>query len=263
MKLKRQIRSVMVNNFDDQLFMTGFLALPTFPFPSIVDKQTRPDEEALFTSWLLSFRSKRLSEKYKDILAELFFLQTTSAPITEFPQFKKNPPPTFLNFVRTHRAPTKIVKEIADLIGEPLAAQTAQEELIKQEPDIAATSSQSLQQKQNQRPPTYQPTPPTEGTLVQVKIHGQSGLTSLPFFSGFIPRASHLSPVRLGDQQQPYRAQTPQPTHSGWPVVVRGSSVARDLLNEKMKQEAWVQRRVQELTKEGLWSLKRFPKVSY
>ena len=60
----------------------------------------------------------------------------------------------------------------------------------------------------------------------------------------------------LMQQHQPHQ-RTP-PLLSSRPPQ---SSHHRELLHAKMKQEAWVVRRVAELTKEGLWSSKRIPKV--
>jgi E1A-binding protein p400 len=44
-------------------------------------------------------------------------------------------------------------------------------------------------------------------------------------------------------------------------MTPKRASLFRDQLAEKVRQEAWVVRRVGELTREGLWSEKRLPKV--
>ena len=91
----------------------------------------------------------------------------------------------------------------------------------------------------------------------------------------YSPRSSLLSPVKFGDQLQPYKTGGPQiepqlaSTSSLLPTTSSNSSYAsyrlptynRENLLEKLRQEAWVSRRISDLTREGLWSDKRLPKV--
>ena len=71
------------------------------------------------------------------------------------------------------------------------------------------------------------------------------------------PRSSLLSPVKFGDLLQPLRSSSSRSTYADY----RLPSYTKDSLADKLRQEAWVTRRVSDLTREGLWSDKRLPKV--
>jgi len=74
----------------------------------------------------------------------------------------------------------------------------------------------------------------------------------------YSPRAVLLSPVRVGENLQTFSGLGPSASGLTTP---RRSSLFRDQISEKVKQEAWVIKRVNELSREGLWSEKRLPKV--
>jgi len=75
-------------------------------------------------------------------------------------------------------------------------------------------------------------------------------------FPPYSPRATLMSPVRVGEQLQAFSG-----LNLAGPSTLKRALAFRDQLAEKVRQEAWVTRRVNELTREGLWSEKRLPKV--
>ena len=76
----------------------------------------------------------------------------------------------------------------------------------------------------------------------------------------YSPRSSLLSPVKFGDQLQPQLKAVQPPSGSSY-TSYRLPSYSKDNLIDKLRQEAWVSKRVSDLTREGLWSDKRLPKV--
>lgn len=77
----------------------------------------------------------------------------------------------------------------------------------------------------------------------------------------YSPRSSLLSPVKFGDQLQPYAKAGSSGSSTSCYASYRLPSYSRENLAEKVRQEAWVYRRINDLTREGLWSDKRLPKV--
>ena len=75
----------------------------------------------------------------------------------------------------------------------------------------------------------------------------------------YSPRSSLLSPVKYGDQLQPFASNKLDSSSSY--ASYRLPSYTKDTLAEKVRQEAWVSRRINDLTREGLWWEKRLPKV--
>ena len=79
----------------------------------------------------------------------------------------------------------------------------------------------------------------------------------------YSPRSNLLSPVKFGDQLKELRTSSAKSTYADY----RLPSYTKDSLAEKLRQEAWVTRRIQDLTREGLWSGKnsknsRFQKLA-
>ena len=66
----------------------------------------------------------------------------------------------------------------------------------------------------------------------------------------YSPRSNLLSPVKFGDQLKELRTSSAKSTYADY----RLPSYTKDSLAEKLRQEAWVTRRIQDLTREGLWS---------
>ena len=91
--------------------------------------------------------------------------------------------------------------------------------------------------------------------------------STVPSKPPYSPRSNLLSPVKYGDQLQPRSLPATASASGGGTTAVsayasyRLPSYSRDLLAEKVRQEAWVTRRINDLSREGLWSEKRLPKI--
>ncbi len=175
-------------------------------------------------------------DAYKDHMAELFFLQSTHS-VVDLPAFKKKPNPQFLNFLKSNNCPKEILNEVRLTVGGGgnLDSISSAGDRVSASPSASSAVSSS----------SAAPTPATPTcTSSQASAAAPPRLVGLASSSAASPAASSSSSL----------PGTPS-------LLARTLSDSRELLGEKMKQEAYVLRRVQELTKEGVWSRDRLPKL--
>ena len=170
-------------------------------------------------------------DKYKEYMAELFHLQSagaaTSALILDFPAFKKKPTAQYINFLKSNHAPEDIMKEVRKAAGIKEPTQQQQTPQVQQASSPvkrpAGNVADDLPARKVVRPPPKAVPPPPPPTV-------------------------HAPPPQ---QQQPRQ----------WSSSSSVSPAVRAALASKMRQEAYVVRRVAELTRDGMWSAKKLPKV--
>ena len=200
-------------------------------------------------------RRKRLSDRrqarlqsvtntYKDNMSEWFFLQS-EGNIVDLHSFRRKPSQHFLTFLASHSAPIRVIDDVrARVLGPAMLT-----------PIIPLAVEQ---------PPPQLPRSVTSAAIAAA-LMAKSASSGIPMIASprlpnlqppYSPRAALMSPVRIGDQLQTFSGPS-----SSDPATPKRASVVRDQLVEKVKQEAWVIRRVNELTREGLWTEKRLPKV--
>ena len=209
-------------------------------------------------------RRARLIESYKDNMSELFFLQS-KGNVVDLPAFRRRPSQQYLNFLKSNNAPGDVMDEVRLAVLGPNA--------VFEKPVISVSTSASGK---------VTVTSAAMAAAV-VAAHGSNWKTitsastseavtttsTAPSKPPYSPRSNLLSPVKYGDQLQPFNSiarinstSTASNTASGSYASYRlPPAVSRDLLVEKARQEAWVARRVNELSREGLWSEKRLPKI--
>ena len=182
-----------------------------------------------------------VASSYKDNMGEWFFLQS-EGNIVDLHNFRRKPTQLFLTFLTQHSAPARVVEEVRARVFGPAV----------------------LSQKVEQPPPSPPPPRSVSSAAMAAAVTAKAAASgsplvasqrSQPLFPPYTPRAAVMSPVRVGEQLTSYSGTVtssgPKPRNSGF----------RDQLAEKVKQEAWVVKRVAELTREGVWSEKRLPKV--
>jgi len=80
----------------------------------------------------------------------------------------------------------------------------------------------------------------------------------------YSPRIGLLSPVKIGETQDIFTARlaVSRPAQTGSIPPPSAPVYSPDQVQERMKQEGWVTRRVAELARDGLWPAKRLPQVA-
>lgn len=201
-------------------------------------------------------RRERLMESYKDNMSELFFLQS-KGNVVDLPAFRKRPSQQYLNFLKSNNAPNEVMDTARLAVLGPNA-------LLLEKPQVTVSTTSGKVTVSS-----------AAMAAAVVAVHGSnwrpitggdastSALTTSVKQPPYSPRSSLLSPVKFGDQLQPY----PKPGSStsiapaSSYASYRLPSYSRENLVDKIRQEAWVHRRINDLTREGLWSDKRLPKV--
>lgn len=222
--------------------------------PCPARKKLKLDVEAANVERDHGSRRKRLSDRrqarlqsvasaYKDNMSEWFFLQSEGGNIVDLHSFRRKPSQHFLTFLTSHSAPTRVIDDVrARVLGPAMLTPV----------------------------PVVLPTPPplprsVTSAAMAAALMAKAAESGIPLVASqrlpnllppYSPRAALMSPVRVGDQLQTFSG--PSTSDAAEP---NRASVFREQLVEKVKQEAWVVRRVNELTREGLWSEKRLPKV--
>ena len=195
-------------------------------------------------------RLKSVTEAYKDNMAEWFFLQS-DGNIVDLPTFRRKPSQLFLTFLSSQSAPDRVIDDVRSRVlgpAQPTPATTFSEPAPSSPATPKSVSSAAMAAALMARAAA-------SGTplIPSQRLHQQQ--QNQPPYS---PRAVLLSPVRVGENLQTFSGLGP--STSGMMTPKRGS-VFREQFCEKVKQEAWVIKRVNELTRSGVWSDKRLPKV--
>ncbi len=177
-------------------------------------------------------RWKKSGAAYNSKAAELYFL-LGSHSLTDLPTFKKMPTPDYLSFLESRCCPPAVLKEIRSLTGEADSHANASVSAIKDE----GGDSRSVE----------------DATTSSTAAISSSAAPAKPRpVCAYTPKADYLPPVQTGANLDTFkRPDSPLPTIT---------SYSQDH-QYKVKQEAWVLRRVHELTREGMWTHKRVPKV--
>lgn len=206
-------------------------------------------------------RKARLHESYKDNMSELFFLQS-KGNVVDLPTFRKRPTQNYLTFLKSNSAPNDIMDEVRLAVLGPSAA--ASNVAVQQPPKSPVVTVSATSGKVT-----------VSSAAMAAAVVAAHGSNWRPVISSsqnpgtsssssrqppYSPRSSLLSPVKFGDQLQPQLKAVQPPSGSSY-TSYRLPSYSRDNLIEKLRQEAWVTKRVSDLTREGLWSEKRLPKV--
>merc|ERR1719450_199029 len=175
-------------------------------------------------------RLRRRTTSYRDHMAELFFLQHGTNVTESLHQFRRKPSQQFVNFLQTSSAPARVISEV----------QTA----------VIGQNNSSLSNNISSTPSS------PVSSQVSVKRPAQS---YSPHLSG-----GCLSPVKIGEAQNTYNARqtASRPSQPSSIPPPTAPVLTSDQVGERMKQEGWVMRRVQELTRDGLWPAKRLPQVA-
>lgn len=194
-------------------------------------------------------RLKRVTESYKDNISELFFLQS-HGNVVDLPAFRKKPSEEFLSFLASQKAPAHVLADVRLTVFGPnsqSAAVAAAAATIGNGGGRVTVSSAAM-----------------AAAVVAAQggtTHWSRTTTTTPSSSSvktasYSPRSSMVSPVKYGELLTPQ----PPPLRSTL-ASYRLASYTKDQLDEKVRQEAWVTRRVADLSREGLWSDRRLPKV--
>ena len=195
-------------------------------------------------------RLKSVTDAYKDNMAEWFFLQS-DGNIVDLPTFRRKPSQLFLTFLTSQSAPDRVIDDVRSRVlgpAQPTPA-TAVSEPAPSSPATPKSVSSAAMAAALMARAAASGTP----LIPSQRLHQQQ--QNQPPYS---PRAVLLSPVRVGENLQTFSSLGP--STSGMMTPRRGS-VFREQFCEKVKQEAWVVKRVNELTRSGVWSDKRLPKV--
>ena len=191
-------------------------------------------------------RRSKVLESYKDNMSELFFLQS-NGNVVDLPTFRKKPSHKYLNFLKSNNVPSDVMDEMRLAVLGPNAISEKPQVTVSTTTGKVTVSSAAMAAAvvaahgSNWRP-----------------VNSTANSESLKATPPYSPRSSLLSPVKYGDQLQPFNRQNS--TRSTY-AEYRIPSYSKELLVEKLRQEAWVTRRINDLTREGLWSDKRLPKV--
>ena len=204
-------------------------------------------------------RSRRVKilESYKDNMSELFFLQS-NGNVVDLPTFRKKPSHKYLNFLKSNSVPSDVMDEMRlavlgpNAVSEKIPQVTVSTTTGKVTVSSAAMAAAVVAAHgSNWRPINSLASNSSVASSSDQNSHSKA---SYPPYS---PRSSLLSPVKFGDLLQPLRSSSSRSTYADY----RLPSYTKDSLADKLRQEAWVTRRVSDLTREGLWSDKRLPKV--
>ena len=171
-------------------------------------------------------RLRRRTTSYRDHMAELFFLQHGTNVTESLHQFRRKPNQQFVNFLQTSSAPERVISEVQTAV-------------------IGQNNSSSLSNNIS-----------TPSSPSQVKRPAQS---YSPHLTG-----GCLSPVKIGESQDTYNARqtASRPSQPSSIPPPTAPVLTSEQVGERMKQEGWVMRRVQELTRDGLWPARRLPQVA-
>jgi hypothetical protein len=202
---------------------------------------------------------------YKEETSELFFL-TSDEVFIDLSSLRKKPTPEFASFLQTHNCPKQILDEVTRTVGIPVIFSNNDSDLANrittQHPSTAVkpvapatnnanTTSTPFPADQTEHPfavPTV-PTTADPTTLISSHVNNTDSQSEVVQHPDLLPSDPETCLQKSSIDSWTY------------PAKAAVSSTFREGLMDKVKQEAWVLRRVQELSKEGLWSMKRFPKV--
>ena len=211
-------------------------------------------------------RLARISDGYKDNMSELFFLQSRGN-VVDLPAFRKKPSQQYLSFLKSNSAPENVLKDVRLAVFGPNALLTA---------TTASDSGPTVKVSSTTGRVTVSSAAMAAAVVAAQGMHGwkmesanggNSPSTSSNAKPPYSPRVGGiLSPVKYGDQ---LLVRTPAEVAAAAATAARTDTYSiyrlptytKEVLVEKMRQEAWVARRVKDLDKEGLWSEKRLPKV--
>ena len=191
---------------------------------------------------LLEHRQNRLKRKcmtYRQNAEELLYLNDPNG--ADLAAFRRKLPNTqYLEFLKDLEAPEVVLNQV--------------------ESDVCGPAFERLQPSVEEDPPLFKG-PVTSAAMasaiaaLQQRQQRDSEPVIKPVYS---PRMNASSPVKYGHQMLPFPAQLNiNPQLPG----TRMSSLSREQLADKIRQEPFVLRRVADLSRDGLWSDKRLPKV--
>ncbi len=245
-------------------------------------------------------RLKKVSPHYVSNSSEYYFLQTKSADAMDFPRdfsaFRKRPPAKFLNFLQTKRpkCPPSVLEEMREVVGPPSPSSSSSSSSSPAPPaapgrpgDVLGPSSTlaerlaspvaparpmvpAITYQQQQQPPSSSSSPlRQQDGQVLPGLGSQKGLSQQAQRSS--QQSSPSAPAPPAPTPTPHCAEGASPSAAATRALAlptwlgansaRVPSRTRELLADRMKQEAWVLRRVHELSKEGVWTPRRLPKV--
>jgi hypothetical protein len=211
-------------------------------------------------------RQARITESYKDNMSELFFLQS-KGNVVDLQAFRKRPSQQYLNFLKSNNAPEEVMGEVRlSVLGPNAVADHKAAQLLTVSSTTGRVTVTSAAMAaavvaahgSNWRPKTASSDLSSSTTTTSI------GGSRPPPYS---PRSNLLSPVKYGDQLTPYTSSTAAAsatlasTRTTSYATYRLPTYSRDQVVEKLRQEAWVTRRINDLAREGLWSDRRLPKV--
>ena len=213
-------------------------------------------------------RMKASRESYREKMSELFFLQSGGS-IVDLAAFRKKPNAQFVNFLKSNNCPKDILDEVRKAVGGTAASLGSSQASARTSSSSQSSSSRlahsSSTSGSSEQPPGSRSSSSHASSSSQHRstppafVHLPKSLTSASSSSSpssYSPRTPanpmltsnllrHLEPVL-----SPHLHNRTQHLHSAaFPSY------------SPMRQEGWVLKRIQELTKEGRWSPKRIPKV--
>ena len=196
-------------------------------------------------------RRAKILESYKDNMSELFFLQS-NGNVVDLPTFRKKPSHKYLNFLKSNSVPSDVMDEMRlAVLGPNAVSEKPQVTVSTTTGKVTVSSAAMAAAVVAAHGSNWRPINSTSSAASSENNHSKA----TPPYS---PRSSLLSPVKFGDLLQPLRSSnSTRSTYADY----RLPSYTKDSLAEKLRQEAWVTRRVNDLIREGLWSDKRLPKV--
>nr|DBA23123.1 TPA: hypothetical protein GDO54_014071 [Pyxicephalus adspersus] len=174
-----------------------------------------------------------LKENYKDYLIELFFLQQCQGNMMDYLAFKKKPPISLHHFLKQNDLDLEV--EVEEVQKNSVAIANSQVSSSKLGSDIAKPST---------------PAPPSPSTPAGIP-------------EPVLPTAS-VSPKRM---MSPGASKVLSPSSSKSPLPQDLHNVQADMedlpqeMSKPPEQENHIHQRITELRKEGLWSLRRLPKL--
>ena len=217
-------------------------------------------------------RLKKLSPRYVSDASELFFLQVKAGDqmdfLRDFSAFRKRPPAKFLTFLQSRRCPASVIEEMRDIVAPPSPSSSSSSSSSSPAPprtsSTASEHTPTLAERLSSPVTPARPLP----ALKQAPPPQLPSPLRQPESSSTLPTKKRKTALRTSSSHDPdpspsmvaLRALNSDLPWSGLNSP-RVPDRTREMLADRMKQEAWVIRRVHELSREGMWTPRRIPKV--
>ncbi|XP_042903379.1 helicase domino isoform X2 [Parasteatoda tepidariorum] len=213
-----------------------------------LDKQPVTNKDVIKRRKVIEHLTRKiqlLKNKYYQTQTEFYFLKTGSN-MADYVMWRKKIPSTLLDYLKAHRFdPHDDVKIILEVLSQSVSQSTG-------------------------NPVVHSQGPHADHPLLSKTVsHATSSHSqSLPHRTSLSPSSQRSAPVSSTPStptksvRQPTLSHKLAHKHNSISSVYDSQIGSQEEIVERAKQEAYVMQRVGELRKDGLWSLKRLPKVA-